>query len=220
MKVGDFGLGGTSPPVIADWDLPRPSGMYQDVSLSTPGQPVNRRFTSITIARSSTTFSDLAIALDSGFNDPRVFARAVSSSGVGNWAEMYHTRNILGTVSQASGVPTGAIIERGSNANGEFVKFADGTLICTTTVVFSYNTTNFQEFSTSAEAAPGSELHHAISFTSNDFTRYSRWAYVSVSRRGSAPRSGFRLVFRTEGSTITQGDVTEEIRVTSIGRWY
>src|SRR5690606_1728366 len=38
--------------------------------------------------------------------------------------------NILGTVSQSSGVPTGAIIERGSNANGEYVRFADGTQIC------------------------------------------------------------------------------------------
>lgn len=38
--------------------------------------------------------------------------------------------NILGTVSQSSGTPTGAIIERGSNANGEWIKFADGTLIC------------------------------------------------------------------------------------------
>ena len=38
--------------------------------------------------------------------------------------------NILGTVSESSGVPTGAIIERGSNANGEFVRYADGTMIC------------------------------------------------------------------------------------------
>ncbi|MCY1445994.1 hypothetical protein D9M71_625330 [compost metagenome] len=38
---------------------------------------------------------------------------------------------ILGTVSQSGGVPTGSIIERGSNANGEYVKFADGLLICT-----------------------------------------------------------------------------------------
>jgi hypothetical protein len=45
----------------------------------------------------------------------------------------YQKSNILGTVSQSSGVPTGAIIERGSNANGEFVKFADGTLIMSTT---------------------------------------------------------------------------------------
>lgn len=37
---------------------------------------------------------------------------------------------ILGTVSQSGGTPTGAILERGSNANGEYLKFADGTLIC------------------------------------------------------------------------------------------
>jgi hypothetical protein len=45
--------------------------------------------------------------------------------------EMYNQGNILGTVSESSGLPTGAIIERGSNANGEFVKYADGTMICT-----------------------------------------------------------------------------------------
>lgn len=37
---------------------------------------------------------------------------------------------IVGTVSQSGGTPTGAIVERGSNANGEFVKYADGTMIC------------------------------------------------------------------------------------------
>jgi glutamate dehydrogenase/leucine dehydrogenase len=47
-----------------------------------------------------------------------------------NGAVAYSRDNILGTVSQSAGVPTGAIIERGSNANGEFVKYADGTMIC------------------------------------------------------------------------------------------
>ncbi|MGH8425844.1 MAG: pyocin knob domain-containing protein, partial [Pseudomonas fluorescens] len=32
---------------------------------------------------------------------------------------------------QSGGVPTGAIIERGTNANGDYTKFADGTMICT-----------------------------------------------------------------------------------------
>ena len=41
--------------------------------------------------------------------------------------QAYSRENILGTVSQAAGVPTGEIIERGSNANGEYVRFADGT---------------------------------------------------------------------------------------------
>ena len=47
-----------------------------------------------------------------------------------SWAKLFHTANILGTVSQVGGVPTGAIIERGSNANGSYVRFADGTQIC------------------------------------------------------------------------------------------
>ncbi|MCP1474741.1 hypothetical protein ABIA54_001169 [Pseudomonas sp. EB276 TE3739] len=38
---------------------------------------------------------------------------------------------LVGSVSQDKGVPTGAVIERGANTNGEYVKFADGTLICT-----------------------------------------------------------------------------------------
>lgn len=45
-------------------------------------------------------------------------------------AGAYAKDNILGTVSQASGVPTGAIIERGSNANGTYVRYADGTQTC------------------------------------------------------------------------------------------
>ena len=46
----------------------------------------------------------------------------------------YQKSNILGTVS-ATGtypnlVPTGAIMESGSNSNGDYVKYADGTMIC------------------------------------------------------------------------------------------
>lgn len=42
----------------------------------------------------------------------------------------YRKGTILGAVSQSGGVPTGAIIEYGSNANGEYIKYADGTMIC------------------------------------------------------------------------------------------
>ena len=42
----------------------------------------------------------------------------------------YFKGNALGVVSQSGGIPTGAIIEQGSNANGEYTKFADGTMIC------------------------------------------------------------------------------------------
>ncbi|MDA1380503.1 prophage tail fiber N-terminal domain-containing protein [Plesiomonas shigelloides subsp. oncorhynchi] len=53
----------------------------------------------------------------------------------------YSQGNIVGSVSQSGGVPTGAIIQRGRNANGEFVRFADGTQICLSSQVIS--TTEF-----------------------------------------------------------------------------
>lgn len=46
-------------------------------------------------------------------------------------AGAYGKTNAVGTVSQTSGVPTGAIIETGTNANGEYTKYADGTMVCT-----------------------------------------------------------------------------------------
>ncbi len=42
----------------------------------------------------------------------------------------YGPGNLLGSVSESGGVPTGAVIERGSTANGDYVRFADGTQIC------------------------------------------------------------------------------------------
>lgn len=47
--------------------------------------------------------------------------------------------DLLGTVSQSGGVPTGAIIERGSNANGRYVKYADGNV----TAEMAVTTTSF-----------------------------------------------------------------------------
>ena len=42
----------------------------------------------------------------------------------------YGKNNIVGTVSQSGGVPTGAVIEQGTNTNGYYICFADGTMIC------------------------------------------------------------------------------------------
>ena len=54
-----------------------------------------------------------------------------------DWIELLSKANMVGTVSQSGGVPTGAIVQRGSNGNGEFVRFADGTQICWNTVNMS-----------------------------------------------------------------------------------
>ncbi|MCA2011161.1 DUF2793 domain-containing protein [Cereibacter sphaeroides] len=62
-------------------------------------------------------------------SDSDVTTGRVLTTGAGA-VQAYRQGNILGTVSQSGGGPTGAIMERGSNANGEYVRFADGTQIC------------------------------------------------------------------------------------------
>jgi hypothetical protein len=43
----------------------------------------------------------------------------------------YGPGSLLGPVGLAGGVPTGGVIERGTTPDGDFVRFADGTQICT-----------------------------------------------------------------------------------------
>ncbi|MEO1019060.1 MAG: DUF2793 domain-containing protein [Pseudomonadota bacterium] len=53
---------------------------------------------------------------------------------------------IIGSVTQSGGLPTGAIIERSTTASGNFVKWADGTVMMSRTVTVDINTTNVQDF--------------------------------------------------------------------------
>ncbi|MGY6695465.1 MAG: DUF2793 domain-containing protein [Roseinatronobacter sp.] len=43
-----------------------------------------------------------------------------------------HMGNLLGTVAQTAGAPSGAVLERGSNASGSYLRLADGTQFCMT----------------------------------------------------------------------------------------
>lgn len=69
--------------------------------------------------------------------------RSAWLKAIANFDELYtavvgvfNRSNIVGAVSQSAGVPTGAIIQRGNNGNGEFVRYADGTQICWTSTSF------------------------------------------------------------------------------------
>jgi len=46
----------------------------------------------------------------------------------------YGPGNVLGPVAQSAGIPNGAVLEAGSNANGRYLRLADGTQICHTTL--------------------------------------------------------------------------------------
>ncbi|OPE26181.1 phage tail protein, partial [Pseudomonas aeruginosa] len=104
---------------------------------------------------------------------------------LGSTGALYSRDSILGAVSQASGIPSGAIIERGSNANGEYVRFADGTQICWT------NTLTF----TAGVSSVGANWSYPASFSSS----YPIAGAVSASGAGGDYDSGVSA--RNQGAT-------------------
>lgn len=128
VKVGDYGLGRLDNAqfvgVNQNPDDYRVSGFYV-------GQfNILGAYTSGFLAVHAGSSSSVCGQEFIGWDVNRKYFR-VQRAGVWRpWREIFHAGNILGTVSQSGGVPTGAIIERGANANGQYVKFADGTMIC------------------------------------------------------------------------------------------
>jgi hypothetical protein len=118
--------------------------------------------------------------------------------------------DIIGTVSESSGTPTGSIIERGSNANGEFVKFADGTLICTRVDTFDATSTSSvtYDFPSTFEGT-----HVAVSFGgANGTLSYAAdSSLISVQRLASS----WRLRRPEAGSNASLA-----VTLFAIGRWF
>jgi hypothetical protein len=156
----------------------------------------------------------LGFAAD-GAERMRVSPSGVNVTGdltVGN-STVFRRANILGTVSQTAGVPTGAVIQRGSNATGNFVRFADGLQICTFTglplpvasatgSIFFSATTGLWSYPATFAATPVVVAHVPGST--------SRWATASanVSQAGLRHFSG--------ASSATELDTA----ALAIGRWF
>lgn len=136
-------------------------------------------------------------------------------------AENAASHLLLGTVSQSGGVPTGAIIERGSNANGEFVRYADGTQICTTTGVFT-------------AAAINTQLNiskpHPASFSAIHAVQYSAQSQVGAGAQGDVGLVYYNGIY-AGGTTTTdlfagcytyREAIAEGVMFyfTTFGRWY
>ena len=66
----------------------------------------------------------------------------------------YGPGNVLGTVGQTAGVPTGAVIETGGGAGGRYVRLADGTQVCTQTLTTSASGTVTWTYPAPFAAAP------------------------------------------------------------------
>ena len=145
---------------------------------------------------------------------PGDIAGAAALRGAIGAGDLYSRGGILGTVSQSGGVPTGAIIQRGSNANGEFVRWADGTQIATFYSNFG--------LSIGANSVVGFSWNLPIAFVDSNY-------YAASTGTPSLSNDVFSNVYTdsyTNNSVVfffRNGATAQNIenrRYFAIGRWY
>jgi hypothetical protein len=130
---------------------------------------------------------------------------ATTAYALNEAALRYGKDNALGTVSQTAGVPTGALMEYGSNANGEYWKYAGGMLVCRHRS--NTNTDGIYVWTYPAPSVDPSPHNAAMSA-------------LNVGETPTDLTFGF-YSYTTTGVTFRKGTVgARGLHVMAIGRWY
>ena len=133
-------------------------------------------------------------------------------------SDVYKQDNILGTVSESGGVPTGAIIERGSNANGAFIKYADGTMICNAIRTETIPSADDMFFNVEFPATfIDTTYAHAVIWTGGGVPGRGG-AFTNVSSKTTSS-ANFRFQ-RFDYATLGGAGTSRTIPFMLIGRWY
>jgi hypothetical protein len=145
------------------------------------------------------------------------------SLGSGNWLCLRYNLSsvkpgpVIGTVSQSGGAVTGSIIESGSNANGLYTKYADGTLICrfvssaSVSVSIAYGTGFYGTIGWSFPIASVSAPAVSAIFTGSAGVLLPNLTSVTTSTANF-------IAFNPNGTSL--GTITVFYSLTAIGRWF
>ncbi len=119
--------------------------------------------------------------------------------------QIFHTGNMVGTVSATPGIGS-AIIETGSNANGNYTKFADGTLICSAS-----------GFASASGAAATWSFPESFATTSISVTATLRGATAGVATVDGLTTSGADIYsFDMSGADT----ISPNVDLIAVGRWF
>jgi hypothetical protein len=133
MTVGAFGLGDTAGLDIVDFDDAVRNGYYTVTDLSSavnapPGFTAGPASIHTVASNNSNNVTQIAFKLN---GDGEAAIRYQRAGIWKDWRMIYTQQSLLAPVGQSGGTPTGGVIERGRTPNGDYVRFADGTQICT-----------------------------------------------------------------------------------------
>ena len=128
---GSFGLGATVfPSTMVDLDAANnPTGFWRTTGATVGTHPAG--VSNFGVLRHERYDNANQAQWYVPVNADQVWTRRYKTDTWGDWRLVYDQASIVGTVSETGGAPTGAVIERGANANGEYTRWADGTQICT-----------------------------------------------------------------------------------------
>lgn len=210
MRVGAFGLGETraSPAIDGIDATDTPTGWYQ-YTAATPGSgslPTILQNSAGVIRIERYNASLLRQTAWRNSFDDGLWMREYAGGGWGAWRMILDQSNILGTVSQSDGQPTGALMERGAGPDGSYMRFADGTQICT------------HRFDSPASS-------HAWSFPAA-FDPGTLPALTALAQHDTAARSATAGAGQsTTGATFNIWDASgaaapARLQVTATGRWF
>jgi hypothetical protein len=143
LRNTDWGLGATQPTIytatdaLTDLDNASICGVGQGDVPGVGGPPgITARAAVLTVTGPINYRGQVLHECGSDNDDKNMYNRQFASVGdYGPWKMIFDAGNVVGTVSEDTGKITGSIIETGSDSNGTFTKFADGTL----TVHFTVN---------------------------------------------------------------------------------
>ena len=136
----------------------------------------------------------------------------------------YGPGNLLGTVSETAGLPTGAVIESARTSNGDYVRFADGTQICSDALTLTFSASNRIE-TTWVFPAPFLGTPQSVSGTlnANSFLGNATPGLDEVCSMVHSNTSGLQSKisqYRLSGGTDFQVSDSAYVRVSAIGRWF
>ena len=180
-------------------------------------------------------FSIKVSADGSTWHDGLVVDRATGKAALPNGAtiggtEAYRRGNILGTVSESGGVPTGAVFESGSNANGSYVKFACGTMITRTrfTITESSTVRLIADVTLPAAFASTADMHPQLTLPTHSGSSLTGVARTNIESWGCAQPGGSGVFTTTQigcsvfckSSAVSPGATIDDMYLTVTGRWF
>lgn len=219
MKTRAFGLGATTPGILGDLDdQATPVGFYSVNADSLGTRPPGAAsFGMCLLLRASGTALGQIYLSNFGGG---IYCRAASSGIWGDWEKVFSSTTAVGTVSTTPGV-SGALFEARSNANGSYIRFADGTQICTTEgVTFTYGAASYLEYAWTYPAVFTETPNRfaTLSHLAADYTGCALTDFGHVVCHNGSVAGAIRVVRGPGAADFVSGDQVANCRVTAIGR--